>query len=147
MIPLTPGNEAALSRWARANGALNPLVDEVMDSGVTPDQAAMLETLRKARPFFEGDPFLESNFWRVSAFHQAAAGNLTEAVRDETNALRKGFPQADIFNERGCLRLKLGDLKSAADDFQLALKCVPDDTSAFANLRNLKDSEKSRTGE
>ena len=118
-----------------------------MQLGVDPDQSAMLKTLRQAYPAFEKDPFLRSVFWRISAIHYAAAGDFQEAVRDETLALQWGFPQAELFNERGCLRLKLGDLKSAANDFQLALKTAPNYTNALANLNSLPATGKTRPGE
>jgi hypothetical protein len=138
IIEFTPPTRAILEKWAAADQALNPLVDQVMEEGVDPDQSAMLKTLQKAYPFFQGDAYLESLFWRLRAIHQAAAGLYPEAVEDETKALQKGFPQAEIYNERGLLKVKAGDLKGARKDFGLALKCRLNLTDASTNLAILQ---------
>lgn len=137
VIDVTMKNQALLQRWTDADRALAPLVDRVMEAGVDPDQGAMLKTLRDAYPSFQGDPYLESVFWRIVAIHQAAAGHWRQAVADETQALQKGFPQAEIYNERGLLKLKTSDFQGARKDFIHAMECRPNHTDAELNLKFL----------
>jgi hypothetical protein len=142
LIPLTPANQETIKKWTRADRALDPLVDQVLERGVDPDQTAMLHDLQGDYPDFRGDPFLEPFFWRLSAIHEAAAGRYAQAVDDETKALQKAPAQADLFNERGCLRIKTGDLSGAKKDFALAVQCRPDYTNALENLRALQAAGK-----
>ncbi len=137
LIPLTPIGQKTIQKWTAADQALNPLVDQVLERGVDPDQSAMLQILRNAAPYFQGDPLLESILWRLRAIHEAAAGQYTRAVADETTALRLGGAQAELFNERGCLRIKTGDIPGARRDFKLAVQSRPDYTDALENLRAL----------
>ena len=138
IIEVTPKNETRLKKWAGADQALDPLVDQVMEEGVDPDQSAMLAILRGAYPLFQGDAYLESAFWRLYAIHEAVAGLYRQAAEDETKALQKGFPQADLYNERGLLKVKAGDLTGAKEDFALALKSRLNETDAGANLMILQ---------
>jgi hypothetical protein len=142
LIPLTSANRETIKKWTLADQALDPLIDQVLERGVDMDQTAMLQTLQGAYPGFQGDPFLEPVFWRLSAIHEAASGRYAGAVADETKALQKAPSQADLLNERGCLRIKTGDLLGAKKDFKLAIQCRPDYTNALENLRMLQAAGK-----
>ena len=145
IVPLTSSNQEIIQKWTTANQALDPLVDQVLERGVDPDQTAMLQILKNAAPFFQGDPMLESTLWRLRAIHEAAASHYTEAVTDETTALQRGGAQADLFNERGCLRMKTGELSGAQQDFKLAIQSRPNYTDALENLRALSPLGKKTT--
>jgi hypothetical protein len=142
IMPITPGVQGLIKKWASADQALDPLVDQVLERGVDPDQNAMLQILKNAAPFFQGDPLLESYRLRLCAIHEAAAGQYAGSIADETRALQKAGRQAALFNERGCLRVKTGDISGARRDFNLAIQSRPDYTDALENLRALSPSKK-----
>jgi hypothetical protein len=137
-IPLTPQNRVTLEHWTKADRALNELTYQVMQTGVNPDQSVMLRLLDQAYPLFQGDPLLESRYWRIRALHHLADNNLAGAIADYQNALTKGVPQAHLYDELGKLEWKEGKAKESERNFKAALACRPNLTDAAQNLQALE---------
>jgi tetratricopeptide (TPR) repeat protein len=137
LLEVTPVNGETLetlTRWVKADQSLMDLTDEILERGVDPHQEKMLQTLQAAYPFFQGDPFLESSYWRIAALHEAAGGRLPQAVEDEQRAIDRGYPLADFYNELGGLYVREGDMVSAEQSYKKALGLVPNHTNAGMNL-------------
>ena len=137
VIPINSGNRDRLLRWVQADRSLAPLTRLNVELGVDPDQSSFLEVLQKAYPFFEGDPLLESRYWRIAALHQCAMGDLAGGIADYQKAIQQGYPQAQLFNELGCLWYQRKDWTEAGRAFERAARSNPNFTGAEENLRNL----------
>ncbi len=136
-VELSPRNRETLARWLKADQSLKELNLLVMEQGVTPYQGGMLGVLEKSYPFFRGDPFLESRYWRIVALHDLAAGNTPQAIENEEKAASRGFPQAHLYNEMGCLLFKEGKKEESGEAFRKALRLKPNYTNAADNLQGL----------
>ena len=137
VIPLDLANKPLLSRWTAADLSLKELTNLVVELGVDPDQSQMMAVLDKSYPAFKGDPFLESRYWRIKAFHHAAEGKIAEAVQAEKQAIVKGLPMAHLYNDMGCLLYKERRVVKARKAFEDALKLKLNLTDAETNLQNL----------
>ncbi len=138
VIPLNPTNQGILERWWKADLSLNVITYQVMQNGVDPSQGPTLHVLDQAYPLFQSDPLLESRYWRIRALHDLAGNNLERAISDYQNALAKGRPQAELYDELGKLEWKAGKAKEAENAFKSALACRPNLTDAAQNLQALE---------
>ncbi len=138
MITLSPQNRELVNRWVQADQSLRELTRLVMELGVDPDQTLMRKVLNQAYPFFQGDPLLESRYWRLAAVHVCAEGKTDEAVADENKAVQLGCPMAHLYNEMGCLLFQEKKIAESKEAFQKALGSRPNCTNAAENLKNLE---------
>ena len=137
VIPVIPTNQKILTKWRLADQSLGGLTHLVMERGVDPDQRPMLDVLEKAYPQFEGDPLLESRFWRVKALHHLAGGKIEDAIMDEENAIKRGLPLAHLYNEIGCFLFLQKRDNEALAAFHAATLQKENYTDALVNLSNL----------
>ena len=137
ILPVNPANQIILNKWRMADQSLEALTRLVMERGVDPDQGPMLDVLEKAYHQFEGDPLLESRYWRIKALHHVAEGKTEEAITDEGNAIKRGLPLAHLYNEMGCFLFKQNQTKEALAAFQSAVLQKKNYTDASVNLANL----------
>jgi tetratricopeptide (TPR) repeat protein len=142
IVLIDKSNRELFARWTKADQALAELTDQVMELGVDPDQTGMLRVLDKNYPLFQGDPLLESRFWRIRAIHLCAQGDYPQAIEDEKKAIQKGHPMAHLYNEMGCILFKQGRMKEAEKAFRAALGLKMNATNAAKNLEAMMSDEK-----
>ncbi len=142
VIPIQPQNQERLLRWTRADQSLKELTRLIIELGVTPDQKLMKDVLEKAYPLFQGDPLLESRYWRAMAVHHLAEQNLNAAIEDERKAIRLGYPMAHLYNELGCLLSEQGKTAESRKAFENAIRLKPNCTNAGENLRKILLSQR-----
>lgn len=137
-LPLTASNQKRLERWRKADLSLKEVTYLMMEKGVDPVQAPLMENLEKVYPLFQGDPLLESRYWRIRALHYLAANQAAESLAAYQRAIQKGLPQAEIYDEMGKLLWKMRRWEEARKCFEAALSCKLNLTDAAQNLQALE---------
>ncbi len=145
-LPLTSSNRAILNRWKIANQGFSELTYSMMDRGVVSDQNPLLHLMDKVYPIFQGDPLLESRYWRIRALHHLAGGNWAAATEDYQEALAKGVPQAQLYDELGKLEWKAGNKDEAEKNFKAAVACRLNLTDAQESLNVLESRKETAAG-
>jgi hypothetical protein len=136
IIPVTNSNRAMLRRWYEADLALDNFRDASFQSISYfwgQPSAEPLRILEKAYPAFRDDPFLRSCFWEKMADYDFKSRRVPEAMECLQEALRKGYPAAQLYYRLGMLSLAHGN-KDAARTY---LKEVVRSPMDFTNSRQL----------
>jgi tetratricopeptide (TPR) repeat protein len=139
-LPLTTSNRERLDRWRKADLSLREVTYSMMEKGVDPNQGPLLKNLEKVYPFFQGDPLLESRYWRIRAVHHLVGGQDTEALGDYQKAIQKGLPQAHLYDEMGKLQWKMGRREEAKKSFEEAVSSRLNLTDAAQNIQVIERS-------
>ena len=161
IMPSTPDRLPVFDRWQRASQSLRPFLDQYAMVGPNENHHydIMLEALSRAYPSFQGDPFLESTFWEVTADINLRKilwttsdsgkipldGNAVPAIRENSlfpclqalqYALKRGYPSANLYHQLGTLEFMGGNRKESSRVFQKATQAPLDftDSSKYISI-------------
>jgi hypothetical protein len=163
VMKTSPERMRVLEQWRAASSALDPFFDQYLQLSPGRTYQEMLETLQKAYPSFQGDPFLESSFWELISYVQFrkkfmdAVGMdsrktyleflnqpLPEALLNESalgsnlqaleTAVTRGIPAAHLYYQEGIYWSMAKNPKKARIAFQAARKAPLDLTQAQNHL-------------
>ncbi len=146
IVPVTKENRDTLARWTAANQALLGVVDVLMRRKERQSYDQVRQALWAAEPWVQGDPFLESCLWDqvFNTYNSDVAYGERHPFKDFQGALAAldkalalGYPTAYFYNERGGMEAVVGAKDRAREDFERAIRCSLDKTSAADNLKAL----------
>lgn len=141
IIPLPCSEPRELIRLIQANQASQSLAPLVFDYRDYKSRQPVVDKLASLYPLFKGDPFLESCYWEKIADNAYGDYHYDAQMAALEHAIEKGCPTAHLYNNLGTLYLRHGQFKQARRDFEKALRCEPNYTSASAGLRILNQIE------
>src|SRR6267378_2076685 len=118
MVLCTSGDDRS---FAAGNGDAN----ENVASTATPEEAAIQAAAYKAR--------LAARAATDEGFFLGRTGDFRAARKKLSQAIELDPNYADVFNERGCARRRLGDLHGARDDFDRCITIGTDLPLAYGN--------------
>jgi len=144
IIPLPSSHPEELNRWIGVDLAMRGMLDEVYDNRDWKDRGPIIRDLFQLYPLVKGDRFLESCFFEKIAENEYGDRHLPEQIGAMRQALQRGIPTAHLYNALGALDWRRGDIKQARMEFQEALRCRPNHTSAGTALQLMDEQE--RTG-
>ena len=141
IIPITDSNRPIFRRWYKADLAL----DNFRDSSFQninyfwgQPSAETFRILEDAYPAFQDDPFLRSCFWEKMADYDFKARRFPESIGCLQEALREGYPAAQIFYRLGILEILQQSPSKARQYLEKATQSPMNFTNAASLLEQLK---------
>ncbi|HJT23239.1 MAG TPA: hypothetical protein VJ873_01590, partial [bacterium] len=137
ILPLNPGNRAAVQKWLRAHDFIHQLgvqSENMMNNPLF--YRSVVQRLTEGYPLMAGDPFLESIYgeW-VAQYHYTHGmdGNISALQR----AIAKGYPAANLYYKLGNFYYWNHDPPKAKQAYLMAAQCRPNYTNAGEVLTTL----------
>lgn len=121
IIPVKPGEQTTLNRWAKAEKAMHLFAEDVMGSGNSHEPLPISRRLEQFYPLFKGDPFLESCYWEKQAVFLSWKRQYGEMASPLLNAIHLGIPAAHLYFRLGKAYLMTGDFDKARRALDQAL--------------------------
>jgi hypothetical protein len=144
VVPVLPRNKEVLFHWIEMDKKLHEVNYSVLmycnlKTGLL-EHSRLEEVLRsmaRIQRDLNGDPFLESCFFeKVSVFFEMDHEPESAGMAIE-NALRRGYPAANLYNDYGVILTAQKRYQEARKAFGMALKCPVNYTPAAENLEKL----------
>ena len=142
VLPLPVSRPEVLNKYIEAEQASHSLTGQVYDNHDWKSSKPILQSLAGLYPLFKGEPFLESCFWEKIAEYDYHDREYSAQVQALQKALARGIPAAHLYNSLGALYMRRGYWEMARKNFQQAIHCGLNHTSAAAGLAALEELEK-----
>jgi hypothetical protein len=142
VIPFDGRTEKDLKAFLEAGKVLREVKAMRMYWQFNQPLTEMLNLLFSRHQLFQKDPFLESVFGDETALFFSIQKDLPRAWLCYQNALKSGYPAANLYDEAGVLLAVKGSYAAARADFEKALKAPVNRTDALENLRKLGELER-----
>jgi hypothetical protein len=129
LIPLTAETRPVIAQWLQVHDLFheNNLLWYSQTRVVWDD---VFQSLQKAEPLVQKDPFLFTVYWEKTAAYEYKKVDFRDCLQAYMQAINKGYRTAGLCYGLGDLLLALKDPRDAVPALQLALRAPLDLTSA-----------------
>ncbi len=133
VINLTPETRPVIAQWLQVHGLFheNNLL-WYSQSRLMWDE--VFQSLQKAEPLVQQDPFLFTVYWEKTAAYYYKKVDFPDCIKAYLKAINQGYPTAGLCYDLGDLMLALKYPKDAIPALRLAVKAPLDMTSARSVL-------------
>jgi hypothetical protein len=136
VIPIHPETRAVMGQWLQVHGLFHDTnLFWYSQTRVRWDE--VFQSLQKAEPLVQRDPFLTTVYWEKSAAYYYKKVDFPDCVKAYLQAINRGYRTAGICYDLGDLLLALKDPRDALPTFQLALQAPLDLTLARTVLSRM----------
>lgn len=140
LIPLTAETRPVIGQWLQVHGLFHEN-NLFWYSQTRVDWDSVFQSLQKAEPLVQQDPFLFTVYWEKSAAYYYKKVDFRNCLQAYTQAINKGYPTAGLCYDLGDLLLALKDTQDAVPVLQLARRAPLDLTAAREALLRMGVSQ------
>jgi len=140
VVEINESNRTIFNRWREAHLALNEYLSEYFEHLNFKENNAytkVLAALDETYPHFKNDPFLEACYWEKRADLFSRVNLFSEAEKNLTNAVQKGYPSAHLFYHLGTLQMITQNNSGAEKNFHKAALAPINFTQSSSLLNQL----------
>jgi Tfp pilus assembly protein PilF len=135
-----PEIRETMGGWLALETALRPFTSADINLAFGQSHRDILTGLERLKPLVVSDPFLRSCLAERIFYNSMADSNPTLGLEALQQAITKGYPSANLYNDLGVLWFTQGDYAKARQAFEAALRSPLNHTTALENLRRTPGS-------